>query len=147
MVLTIAKDKHKNLISFNEMSRERNREISSKGGIMSAISRRKMREERKQDARLVDILRKLLLSEITSKSLKKKIKDLGFEGRSYFVALVTAAIVKSLKKGDFNVIVKLVELIDSSNDGGKEGCKSFNNLIEAIANVRKIKSEAEGIPD
>ena len=46
-----------------------------------------------------------------------------------------------MQKGDFNVIFKMIELIDKSNLNSfqTEESESFNNLIGAIKNVRKIE--------
>ena len=50
-----------------------------------------------------------------------------------------------MQKGDFNVFFKMIELIDKSNlnSSQTEDSESFNNLIGAIKNIRKIEPEAE----
>ncbi len=118
---------------------------SSKDEIMCNIKKEERKKKKEQNERLVDILKKLLFSEIKSKKLKEEIKKLGFEGNSYFVAMVATSMIKVLKKGDFNILLKLIEIIDMHNDNGKVECKAFNNLIGAIKNVRETKSETEQI--
>ena len=94
---------------------------------------------------MVDILKKVIFSEVKSEIVKKKIKELGIEGSNYFTALCAVSTTKAMQKGDFNVIFKMIELIDKSNLNSfqTEESESFNNLIGAIKNVRKIEPETE----
>ena len=124
--------------------RER-KEIARKGAIKSNEVQKKKKEEAKQNEKLVDILKKVIFSEVKSEVVKKKIKELGIEGSNYFTALCAVSTTKAMQKGDFNVIFKMIELIDKSNLNSfqTEESESFNNLIGAIKNVRKIKPEAK----
>lgn len=133
----------KNLVSFSDIPKEKHREISIKGGVMCSIKKKEKKKIKEQNERLVDVLKKLLFSEIKSKKLKEEIKKLGFEGNSYFVAMCATSVIKVLKKGDFNILLKLIELVDASNDDGKVESKAFNKLIGAIQNVRKTESETD----
>ena len=135
----------KNLIPQNLRPLRERKEIARKGAIKSNEVQKKKKEEAKQNEKLVDILKKVIFSEVKSEVVKKKIKELGIEGSNYFTALCAVSTTKAMQKGDFNVIFKMIELIDKSNLNSfqTEESESFNNLIGAIKNVRKIESEAE----
>ena len=135
----------KNLIPQNLRPLRERKEIARKGAIKSNEIQKKKKEEAKQNEKLVDILKKVIFSEVKSEVVKKKIKELGIEGSNYFTALCAVSTTKAMQKGDFNVIFKMIELIDKSNLNSfqTEESESFNNLIGAIKNVRKIESEAE----
>ena len=135
----------KNLIPQNLRPLRERKEIARKGAIKSNEIQKKKKEEAKQNEKLVDILKKVIFSEVKSEVVKKKIKELGIEGSNYFTALCAVSTPKAMQKGDFNVIFKMIELIDKSNFNSfqTEENESFNNLIGAIKNVRKIESETE----
>lgn len=135
----------KNLIPQNLRPLRERKEIARKGAIKSNEIQKKKKEEAKQNEKLVDILKKVIFSEVKSEVVKKKIKELGIEGSNYFTALCAVSTTKAMQKGDFNVIFKMIELIDKSNLNSfqTEESESFNNLIGAIKNVRKIEPEAE----
>ena len=135
----------KNLIPQNLRPLRERKEIARKGAIKSNEIQKKKKEEAKQNEKLVDILKKVIFSEVKSEVVKKKIKELGIEGSNYFTALCAVSTTKAMQKGDFNVIFKMIELIDKSNlnSSQTEENESFNNLIGAIKNVRKIEPEAE----
>lgn len=135
----------KNLIPQNLRPLRERKEIARKGAIKSNEVQKKKKEEAKQNEKLVDILKKVIFSEVKSEVVKKKIKELGIEGSNYFTALCAVSTTKAMQKGDFNVIFKMIELIDKSNLNSfqTEESESFNNLIGAIKNVRKIEPETE----
>ena len=135
----------KNLVPISSREAREIKQMGKKGGKNSVIARRKKKEEANQNEKLVDILKKVIFSEVKSEVVKKKIKELGIEGSNYFTALCAVSTTKAMQKGDFNVIFKMIELIDKSNlnTSQTEENESFNNLIGAIKNVRKIESEAE----
>ena len=135
----------KNLIPQNLRPLRERKEIARKGAIKSNEVQKKKKEEAKQNEKLVDILKKVIFSEVKSEVVKKKIKELGIEGSNYFTALCAVSTTKAMQKGDFNVIFKMIELIDKSNLNSfqTEESESFNNLIGAIKNVKKIEPEAE----
>ena len=135
----------KNLIPQNLRPLRERKEIARKGAIKSNEIQKKKKEEAKQNEKLVDILKKVIFSEVKSEVVKKKIKELGIEGSNYFTALCAVSTTKAMQKGDFNVIFKMIELIDKSNlnSSQTEENESFNNLIGAIKNVRKIEPETE----
>ena len=135
----------KNLVPISSREAREIKQMGKKGGKNSVIARRKKKEEANQNEKLVDILKKVIFSEVKSEVVKKKIKELGIEGSNYFTALCAVSTTKAMQKGDFNVIFKMIELIDKSNlnTSQTEESESFNNLIGAIKNVRKIEPEAE----
>ncbi len=135
----------KNLIPQNLRPLRERKEIARKGAIKSNEVQKKKKEEAKQNEKLVDILKKVIFSEVKSEVVKKKIKELGIKGSNYFTALCAVSTTKAMQKGDFNVIFKMIELIDKSNLNSfqTEESESFNNLIGAIKNVKKIEPEAE----
>ena len=103
------------------------------------------KEDKRKNQRLVDILRNIISSKVTSKGIKNKLKEFGIDGDDYFTAMCVFAIIKALERGDFNVILKLIELIDRKQDEDNSDTQdqSFNNLIEAIKNVRKTKPKTK----
>ena len=131
----------KNLIPQNLRPLRERKEIARKGAIKSNEIQKKKKEEAKQNEKMEDILKKVIFSEVKSEVVKKKIKELGIEGSNYFTALCAVSTTKAMQKGDFNVIFKMIELIDKSNLNSfqTEESESFNNLIGAIKNVRKTE--------
>ena len=106
---------------------------------------RKNKEEKQKKQKLFDTLINILSSKVTSKGIKNKLKEFGIDGDDYFTAMCVFAIIKALKRGDFNVILKLIELIDRKQDEDNSDAQdqSFNNLIEAIKHVRKTKPKTK----
>lgn len=131
----------KNLIPFTKRTPREHSKLSKMGAKKSNEVQKKKKEEAKQNEKLVDILKKVIFSEVKSEVVKKKIKELGIEGSNYFTALCAVSTTKAMQKGDFNVIFKMIELIDKSNLNSfqTEESESFNNLIGAIKNVRKTE--------
>lgn len=134
-----------NLIPQSMRTQRERKEISRKGAIRSNEVQRKNKEDKRKNQRLVDILRNILSSKVTSKGIKSKLKEFGIDGDDYFTAMCVFAIIKALKRGDFNVILKLIELIDRKQDEDNSDTQdqSFNNLIEAIKHVRKTKPKTK----
>lgn len=134
-----------NLVPISSREAREIKQMGKKGGKISVMSRRKKKEEIHQSKKLVDTLINILSSKVTSKGIKNKLKEFGIDGDDYFTAMCVFAIIKALKRGDFNVILKLIELIDRKQDEDNSDTQdqSFNNLIEAIKNVRKTKPKTK----
>ena len=134
-----------NLVPISSRTAREIKQMGKKGAIRSIEVQRKNKEDKQKNQRLVDILRNILSSKVTSKGIKNKLKEFGIDGDDYFTAMCVFAIIKALKRGDFNVILKLIELIHRKQDeeNSDDQDQSFNNLIEAIKYVRKTKPKTK----
>ena len=88
----------KNLVPISSREAREIKQMGKKGGKNSVIARRKKKEEAKQNEKLVDILKKVIFSEVKSEIVKKKIKELGIEGSNYFTALCAVSTTKAMQK-------------------------------------------------
>ncbi len=75
------------------MQRKR-KEISRKGAIRSNEVQRKNKEEKQKNQKLVDILRNITCSKVTSKGTEKKLKEFGIDGDDYFTAMCVSLLSK-----------------------------------------------------
>ena len=91
----------KNLIPFTKRTPREHSKLSKMGAKKSNEVQKKKKEEAKQNEKLVDILKKVIFSEVKSEIVKKKIKELGIEGSNYFTALCAVSTTKAMQKGDF----------------------------------------------
>lgn len=131
-----------NLVSLATRPEHERKEISRKGAIRANEVKKQKKEEAQRKNSLIEILKGFLFSEAKPKDLKKLLKSTGASENDYGSALVAATILKGIKKGDMNSLVKLIEILGESEENVKretEADKSFNNLIEAIKNVRETK--------
>lgn len=131
-----------NLIKINTRPPEEQFALRSKGGKISQKKIKERKEEERKRNSLIEILKGFLFSEVKPKKLKSLLKSTGASKNDYGSALVAATILKGINKGDMNSLVKLIEILGESEENVKretEADKSFNNLIEAIKNVRETK--------
>ena len=133
-----------NLIPLTKRQQREKQKIQSKGGKASVKARQEKKVEAKQKKSYIEILKGVLETPVKSKKIKQKMKDLGIEGDNYFTAMCAFSTVKNLQQGNFNTVAKIIELMSNfGNNTDSEEDKSFNNLIEAIKNVRKTKSKTK----
>ena len=133
-----------NLIPQNRRTQRERKEISRKGAIKSNEVQKKKKVEAKQKKSYIEILKGVLETPVKSKKIKEKMKELGIEGEDYFTAMCAFSTVKNLKQGNFNTVAKIIELMGNFDSAeSREEDKSFNNLIEAIKNVRETKSKTK----
>lgn len=133
-----------NLIDISTRPPREHKRLSRKGAKKSNEVQKEKKEKEKQKKSYIEILQGVLETPVKSKKIKQKMKDLGIEGDNYFTAMCAFSTVKNLQQGNFNTVAKIIELM--SNFGGtsdSEENKSFNNLIEAIKNVRKTKPKTK----
>lgn len=133
-----------NLIPFTERTPREHKKLSRKGAKKSNEVQKEKKKEAKQNKSFIEILKGVLETPVKSKKIKQKMKDLGIEGDNYFTAMCAFSTVKNLQQGNFNTVAKIIELMSNfGNNTDSEKDKSFNNLIEAIKNVRKTKSKTK----
>lgn len=131
-----------NLVKIETRSPEEQFAIRSKGGKNSQKKIKERKEEAKKRESLIAILKEFLFSEVKPNKLKKLLKSTGANDNDYGSALIASTILKGIQKGDMNSLIKLIEVLGESEENVKretEADKSFNNLIEAIKNVREVK--------
>lgn len=133
-----------NLIDISTRPPREHKRLSRKGAKKSNEVQKEKKKEAKQNKSFIEILKGVLETPVKSKKIKQKMKDLGIEGDNYFTAMCAFSTVKNLQQGNFNTVAKIIELMSSfGNNTDSEEDKSFNNLIEAIKNVRKTKSKTK----
>lgn len=133
-----------NLVSLATRTQREKKKIAKKGAKRSNEIQRKNKVEAKQKKSYIEILRGVLETPVKSKKIKEKMKELGIEGEDYFTAMCAFSTVKNLKQGNFNTVVKIIELMGNFDSAeNREEDKSFNNLIEAVKNVRETKSKTK----
>jgi hypothetical protein len=116
--------------------------IRSKGGVNSQKKKKEIKEEEKRKKALIEILKEFLYTDVKPSKIKKLLKSTGANEENYFAALVASTMLNNIKKGEMNSLIKLLEVLGESQANGiveNENTKSFNNLIEAINNVRETK--------
>lgn len=133
-----------NLIPLTKRTLREHKEIAKRGAKKANESKKQKKEEAKQKKSYIEILKGVLETPVKSKKIKEKMKELGIEGEDYFTAMCAFSTVKNLKQGNFNTVAKIIELMGNFDSAeNREEDKSFNNLIEAIKNVRKTKSKTK----
>lgn len=133
-----------NLIPLSKRVQREKEKIQKMGRKANKERILKEKKEAKQNKSFIEILKGVLETPVKSKKIKQKMKDLGIEGDNYFTAMCAFSTVKNLQQGNFNTVAKIIELMSSfGNSADSEEDKSFNNLIEAIKNVRKTKSKTK----
>ena len=131
-----------NLIQIQNRTPEERFAITSKGGKTAQANRQRRKKEEAEQKSLIAILRGFLFTDVKPTKLKKMLKETGSDDTNYFAALVAATMLSSIKKGEMSALIKLIEVMgESQANGGEanESSKSFNNLVEAIKNVREVK--------
>lgn len=135
-----------NLKPFHEMSYEEHKKLSSKGGTNRTKAIWKKKEEEAQIKKLKPILLSILNSEVKIQSLKDLLRINGIKENSLFSALSLSVLIKGIKKGDLNTLVKIMEILGETHEKEQtqsDENKSFNNLVEAIKSVRETKSKTK----
>ncbi len=71
---------------------------------------RKNKEDKRKNQRLVDILRNIISSKVTSKSIKNKLKELEIGGDNYFVisTICTFCLFVIKKNYEFRTITEVI---------------------------------------
>jgi len=131
-----------NLIQIQNRTPEERFAITSKGGKTAQANRQRRKKEEAEQKSLIAILRGFLFTDVKPTKLKKMLRSTGSDDTNYFAALVAATMLSSIKKGEMSALIKLIEVMGESQANGgdtNETSKSFNNLVEAIKNVREIK--------
>jgi hypothetical protein len=86
---------------------EERKEIARKGAIASNKAQREKKEKLKQRKTIVETLKDVLYSNVTNKKLLKILESSGIKGeQNYLVAMVTAAVLKGVQKGNLMDIMK-----------------------------------------
>lgn len=133
-----------NLVPISSRPAREIKKMGKKGAKKSNEVQKEKKKEAKQNKSFIEILKGVLETPVKSKKIKQKMKDLGIEGDNYFTAMCAFSTVKNLQQGNFNTVTKIIELMSNfGNNTDSEEDKSFNNLIEAIKNVRKTKSKTK----
>jgi hypothetical protein len=125
----------KNLIPFTERQPREHKELSVKGGKASAKKKRELKS-------MKEMFSSLLAADAVKRKDLKKLEQYG-EDKSNQMLMVISLFELVKEKGPksveaFKEISKYFE-----ENGSNEEDRSFNNLIEAIKNVRKTKSKTE----
>lgn len=114
-----------NLIPFNELTEEEQREIARKGGKASGKARKKMAEQKKTIAQALELI---LNAKLPDKMAKKMQEQTGVSELDYRTALAFSVISTGIAKGDANTLrivadymgEKPVDKLDiGTNDNGK----------------------------
>ena len=74
-----------NLVPISSRTARKIKQMGKKGAIRSNEVQRKNKEDKRKNRRLVDILRNIISSKVTSKSIKNKLKELEIGGDNYLV--------------------------------------------------------------
>lgn len=90
-----------NLIPFNELTEEEQREIARKGGKASGKARKKMAEQKKTIAQALELI---LNAKLPDKMAKKMQEQTGVSELDYRTALAFSVISTGIAKGDANTL-------------------------------------------
>lgn len=131
--------KEDNLIYIDKRDPEEHRMLARKGGKNSGKSRRRKREEKEERLALADILKEILYSEITDEDIESMLDGFKIKfKKNYFAALAASVVIKGIKSGDIEYLIKIMKALDEKDD--KTQNNSTDALIEAVKSVRKYKS-------
>lgn len=94
---------------------EERKKIARKGAIASNKAQREKKEKLKQRKTIAETLKDVLYTGIKNKALLKKLSENGIEGeQNYLVAMISASILKGIKKGNLMDVLKLIEVLEGS---------------------------------
>lgn len=129
-----------NCLPFNKIPKEQHRELSKKGAQASNKRQAEKKKEKKIMETLPETLMRVLNTNITPKSIKKKLIDAGLnpEKENYFTAMIVAALLKDCKNGNFNDVLKIIELMDKINKKDEEGSNNNEQLKQLIESVKNV---------
>ena len=119
--------------NFSVLDPEKRREICRKGAYAKAakqLEKRKLNNIRKS---ISETLKDVLYTNITNAELLMTLEHNGIKGEhNYLVAMISSAVLRSIKKGRLEDVIKLLEALEGSAP----------EKIE-IANIDKTVSELE----
>lgn len=140
----MSKKGEENLIPLNQRTKSEQRKIQKKGGIASGIARNKKKKEREERKTIVDTLKGVLYTDVTNKKLLQTLDKSGItEPKNYLTALVSSAVLRSVKKGNLADLLRLIEMIEGKPTERIEITnidKSVMELQDYLAQKRKKNS-------
>ncbi len=133
----------KNLLPLNTRSKEKKLEIQKKGGKASVEKRRSNAQKKVEREAMLKLMKDFLYSMVSEGELLQFLEQSGVKdekNKTYAMVLIVSTIKKAIEDGDFDILLKLMELFGEIGEkSNSEEDKAFNNLIEAVKNVRKSK--------
>ena len=141
------KKRSENLIPLSQRTKSEQRKIQKSGGIASGIARNKKKKEREERKTIVDTLKGVLYTDVTNKKLLQTLDKSGItEPKNYLTALVSSAVLRSVKKGNLADLLRLIEMIEGKPTERIEITnidKSVMELQDYLAQKRKKNSDDE----
>lgn len=123
---------------------EERKEIARKGAIASNKAQREKKEKLKQRKTIVETLKDVLYSNVTNKKLLKILESSGIKGeQNYLVAMVTAAVLKGVQKGNLMDIMKLIEVLEGSATEKIEITNMDKTVLELESYLAKKKEKKD----
>lgn len=123
---------------------EERKEIARKGAIASNKAQREKKEKLKQRKTIVETLKDVLYSNVTNKKLLKILESSGIKGeQNYLVAMVTAAVLKGVQKGNLMDIMKLIEVLEGSATEKIEITNMDKTVLELETYLAKKKEKKD----
>ena len=123
---------------------EERKEIARKGAIASNKAQREKKEKLKQRKTIVETLKDVLYSNVTNKKLLKILESSGIKGeQNYLVAMVTAAVLKGVQKGNLMDIMKLIEVLEGSATEKIEITNMDKTVLELETYLAKKKENKD----
>jgi hypothetical protein len=105
----------RNEYTFDQLPQEKRREIARNGAKASNKAKKEKKEQLKQRKSIVETLKDVLYTNVKNKALLKRLSDNGIEGeQNYLVAMISAAILKNVAKGNLADVLKLIEVLEGS---------------------------------
>lgn len=140
----MTKKGEENLIPLNKRTKSEQRKIQKKGGIASGIARNKKKKELEERKTIVETLKSVLYTDVTNKKLLQTLDKSGItEPKNYLTALVSSAVLRSVKKGNLADLLRLIEMIEGKPTERIEITnidKSVMELQDYLAQKRKKNS-------
>lgn len=118
--------------------------IAKKANLASQIAKRKHKEEKLMRKSIVDTLKDVLYSDITNRELIMSLQRNGIDGeRNYLVAMISSAVLRSVKKGCLTDVMKLIETLEGNAPEKLE----ITNMDKTVAELQDYISKKRNSED
>jgi len=112
--------------------------IARKAQIASVEARRRKKQELLMRKSIADTLKDVLYSDVTNRELLMSLERNGIQGeKNYLVAMISSAVLKSVKKGCLTDVMKLIETLEGTAPEKLE----ITNMDKTVAELQEYISK------
>lgn len=125
---------------------EERRAIAKKANLASQAAKRRLKEERLMRKSIADTLKDVLYSNLTNRELLMSLERNGIQGeKNYLVAMISSAVLRSVKKGCLTDVMKLIETLEGTAPEKLE----ITNMDKTVAELQEyiLKKRSDDTDD